>query len=192
MDQTKKSELKIYSEVLYAPGAGGEFFSLLLESHKSDHWKRIPLCCFEWHYYNINYFHDVIKNREIIPIHRISYSKLRPVVFLKAPKNYIIDVRKKKSSRLNHLHDKEWLENNTEDDSLSEEFADVTISHLDPLKNYYKMCEIMEMESDIEWYAWAWWNYLGIQHLLLNKKYNYIEQVRNNLKECFGDFNGSS
>ena len=104
--------------------------------------------------------------------------------------DYIIDIRKKKSSRLNHLHDKQWLEDNTEDDIASEDFADVTISHLDPLKNYYKMCDMMEMEPDIEFYSWAWWNYLGIQHILLNKEYNYIEKVRNNLKECFGDFNG--
>jgi hypothetical protein len=117
---------------------------------------------------------------------------MRPVVFLKAPKDYIVDIRKKKSSKLNHLLDKQWLVNSTEDDKLSEDFADVTITHLDPLKNYYEMCEIMEMESDIKWYAWAWWNYLGIQHLLLDKKYDYIEQVRSNLKECFGDFNGSS
>ena len=190
MDQTKKSELKIYSEVLYAPGAGGEFFSLLLESHKSDHWTRIPLCCFDWHYYNYNYFHSDVRTRQIRPIHRISYSRLSPVVFLKAPMDYIIDIRKKKSSRLNHLHDKQWLEDNTEDDIASEDFADVTISHLDPLKNYYKMCDMMEMEPDIEFYSWAWWNYLGIQHILLNKEYNYIEKVRNNLKECFGDFNG--
>ena len=52
------------------------------------------------------------------------------------------------------------------------------------------MCDMMEMEPDIEFYSWAWWNYLGIQHILLNKEYNYIEKVRNNLKECFGDFNG--
>ena len=113
-------------------------------------------------------------------------------MFLKAPTDYLIDIRKKKASRLNHLRDKQWLEDNIEDDRLAEEFSDVTISHLDLLKNYYKMCDLLEMEPDIRGYAWAWWNYLGLQDIMLKKKYKYIAQVRRDLKECFGDFNGSS
>lgn len=177
---------------MYPPGGGGEFFSFLLESHKSEHWTRLPLCCFTIHYNYTNRLYDETRKRQIRCIHRISYSRLRPVIFLKAPAEYLVDIRRKKAGQIPICHNHSWIEDNTEEDSLSEQYADITISHLNPLENYYEMCDLLEMEPDIKWYAWAWWNYLGLQDILLKKKYSHIAEVRRNLKECFGDFNGSS
>ena len=177
--------------VAYRAGAAGEFFSFLILAHESPLWKQRPLCCWLPEYNTlwksvrnniaahkthsaVNFY---IRDTSIPIVHLICdipyLTRLRPN---KAKLLRGVDALKDYNIRKGHI---DWFLEDYEDHT---NVYDVEIDYFNPTDNYYKLCSVLKMKPDINFYCFAWLGYLVFTKVFI-KNSRDMNMVDNTIKK---------
>lgn len=170
---------KFSIDVIYQAGAGGEFLSCLLFSHRSNLWTSVPLCCYLNTYSPIRIALEEKYNFPFYTRHEVTDRPLAPkTIKLTTDLNYLKILKETKGPFVHKQMSGYPI--NKEIDNFK---ADVEVDFFNPHLSYEELCTLLELEPDYKWFCTAYKNYYLWQRQFVKRFTKLTKAINTMTKE---------